>query len=82
MRIKRLPSVDIDHEKAAFDAVNILIRSWHREIAMISGTLQDPANGFARFQGYKKALEDSGYSTIMMIMFGLVTIAMNPVWKQ
>ena len=27
---------------------------------MISGTLQDPANGYARFQGYKKALETAG----------------------
>ncbi|WP_028595764.1 catabolite control protein A [Paenibacillus assamensis] len=55
-----MPSVDIDHEAAAFDAVNTLIRHGHREIAMISGTLQDPANGFARFQGYKRALERAG----------------------
>lgn len=54
------PSVDIDHETAAFDAVNTLIRHGHREIAMISGTLQDPANGYARFHGYKKALEQAG----------------------
>ncbi|MBT2287771.1 catabolite control protein A [Paenibacillus albidus] len=54
------PSVDIDHETAAFDAVNTLIRHGHREIAMISGTLQDPANGYARFQGYKRALEAAG----------------------
>lgn len=58
---KRLiPSVDIDHEKAAYDAVNVLIQNGHKNIAMISGTLQDPANGFARYQGYKKALEDAG----------------------
>ncbi|MCR8845671.1 catabolite control protein A [Paenibacillus sp. SC116] len=55
-----MPSVDIDHEAAAFDAVNTLIRHGHREIAMISGTLQDPANGYARFQGYKRALERAG----------------------
>ncbi|ASA21014.1 catabolite control protein A [Paenibacillus donghaensis] len=54
------PSVDIDHETAAFDAVNTLIRHGHREIAMISGTLQDPANGYSRFHGYKKALEAAG----------------------
>ncbi|UUZ95875.1 catabolite control protein A [Paenibacillus sp. P25] len=57
---KTIPSVDIDHEKAAFDAVNVLIENGHRNIAMISGTLQDPANGFARYQGYKKALEAAG----------------------
>jgi len=54
------PSVDIDHEAAAFDAVSTLIRHGHRNIAMISGTLQDPANGYARFQGYKRALETAG----------------------
>ncbi len=55
-----IPSVDIDHEKAAFDAVNVLIAGGHRDIAMISGTLQDPNNGFARYQGYRKALEAAG----------------------
>jgi LacI family transcriptional regulator len=52
-----IPSVDIDHERAAFDAVNVLIAEGHRDIGMISGTLEDPANGFARYQGYKNALE-------------------------
>lgn len=55
-----LPEVDIDHEMAAFDAVNVLIAAGHRKIAMISGTLQDPALGYARYQGYKKALESAG----------------------
>ncbi len=55
-----MPSVDIDHEGAAFDAVGKLIQEGHRSIAMISGTLQDPANGYARFQGYKRALEKAG----------------------
>jgi LacI family transcriptional regulator len=54
------PSVDIDHSAAAEDAVNSLIQNGHRHIAMISGTLQDPANGFARYQGYKNALEKAG----------------------
>lgn len=55
-----IPSVDIDHEAAAFDAVHLLIQQGHRKIGMISGTLQDPANGYARYQGYKKALESAG----------------------
>lgn len=54
------PSVDIDHEGAAFDAVQELINNGHREIAMISGPLEDPANGFSRYQGYRKALEKAG----------------------
>ncbi len=55
-----IPSVDIDHEKAAYDAVSLLLSQGHRDIAMISGHLQDPANGYARYQGYKKAMEDGG----------------------
>lgn len=56
----QIPSVDIDHEAAAFDAVSLLIGQGHRKIGMIGGTLQDPANGYARYQGYKKALEKAG----------------------
>lgn len=59
---RAIPSVDIDHEKAAFDAVTLLIQNGHQKIAMISGTLQDPANGYARYQGYKKAMEAAGLS--------------------
>lgn len=55
-----MPSVDIDHETAAYDAVRKLLAEGHVRIAMISGTLQDPANGYARYQGYKRALEESG----------------------
>ncbi|MDG0812295.1 catabolite control protein A [Cohnella rhizosphaerae] len=55
-----MPSVDIDHETAAYDAVRKLIDEGHTRIAMISGTLQDPANGYARYQGYKRAIEESG----------------------
>jgi LacI family transcriptional regulator len=55
-----IPSVDIDHEAAAFDAVQLLIQNGHSRIGMISGTLQDPANGYMRYQGYKRALEDAG----------------------
>lgn len=57
-----IPSVDIDHEAAAHDAVTKLIEEGHRSIAMISGTLQDPANGYARYQGYKRAIEEAGIS--------------------
>lgn len=55
-----IPGVDINHEKAAIDAVQALINKGHRRIGMISGTLQDPNNGFARYQGYKNALEQAG----------------------
>jgi LacI family transcriptional regulator len=54
------PSVDIDHETAAYDAVMELLKRGHRKIAMISGPFQDPSSGFARYQGYKRALEEYG----------------------
>lgn len=57
---EQIPSVDINHEEAAFDAVSKLTSEGHKRIAMISGTLQDPSNGYARFQGYRRALEAAG----------------------
>lgn len=54
------PYVDIDHEAAAYDAVQALIAAGHRDIAMMSGTLEDPTVGYARHQGYKKALQEAG----------------------
>ncbi|MDP5273319.1 catabolite control protein A [Chengkuizengella axinellae] len=57
---EKIPSVDIDHEKAAYDAVQSLINAGHRDIALIGGNFEDLAKGFARYQGYKKAMEDAG----------------------
>lgn len=55
-----IPSVDINHEQAAYDAVKSLIDQGHRNIAMITGNLQDPTIGLARFQGYRRAIEEAG----------------------
>lgn len=55
-----MPAVDIDHEQAAYDAVKYLLDRGHRRIGMISGTLQDPNNGFSRYQGYRRAMEEAG----------------------
>ncbi|MFD2670238.1 catabolite control protein A [Marinicrinis sediminis] len=59
---EQFPSVDIDHERAAFDAVQALLDMGHQEIAMICGNLNDPSNGLARYQGYKGAMENAGLS--------------------
>ncbi|WP_442603857.1 catabolite control protein A [Paenibacillus sp. KN14-4R] len=56
---RKIPSVNIDHEQAAYDATQLLIDNGHRKIAMISGSLQDPANGYSRYQGFKRALENA-----------------------
>ncbi|TMW71750.1 catabolite control protein A [Alteribacter natronophilus] len=57
---KALPSVNIDYETASYDAVKAFIDEGHTKIAMLSGTLEDPINGYQKYAGYKKALEDAG----------------------
>jgi LacI family transcriptional regulator len=55
-----MAAVDIDHQQAAHDAVKLLLDKGHRRIGMISGNLQDPNNGFSRYNGYKNALDEAG----------------------
>ncbi|SES35298.1 catabolite control protein A [Salipaludibacillus aurantiacus] len=57
---KEFPSVNIDYKQAAYDAVAALTGQGHKKIAMLSGTLEDPINGYMKFAGYKKALQDAG----------------------
>ena len=57
---KEFPSVNIDYEQAVFDAINSFIQKGHKKIAMVSGTLEDPINGYQKFAGYKKAMEEAG----------------------
>ncbi|MEC0333422.1 substrate-binding domain-containing protein [Paenibacillus macerans] len=57
---KNVPYVKVDDYKAAFDAVQYLIRIGHRKIALIGGTKHDKIAGVTRIEGYKKALETHG----------------------
>ncbi|WP_078555520.1 catabolite control protein A [Bacillus alkalicellulosilyticus] len=57
---KSLPSVIIDYKQAVADAVTHLIANGHKRIGMLSGSLEDPVNGFQKFAGYREALEKSG----------------------
>lgn len=54
-----LPSVTIDNEKAAFEAVDYLCKLGHKKIAMIAGTFNDPNSGAPRVEGYKRALANN-----------------------
>jgi LacI family transcriptional regulator len=54
---KTLPSVTIDNEKAAYEAVNYLCNLGHKKIAIIAGFYEDPNAGIPRMQGYIKALK-------------------------
>ncbi|MDF2672916.1 MAG: LacI family transcriptional regulator [Clostridiales bacterium] len=53
------PSITIDNQKAAYDAVDYLCKLGHRNICMISGKADDPNAGIPRVLGYKEALKDN-----------------------
>jgi LacI family transcriptional regulator len=55
-----LPSVTIDNEKAAYEAVDYLCKLGHKKIYMIAGGFDDPNAGIPRVSGYKMALKDNG----------------------
>lgn len=59
-----IPSVKIDDEQAAYDAVKWLIGLGHREIAMIGFELSDNIAGHTRYQGYVRALREHGLPTV------------------
>ena len=56
----RWPSVNIDNKQAAVDATTLLLDEGHRHVALITGPLTHPVNGFPRYQGYREALEAKG----------------------
>jgi LacI family transcriptional regulator len=52
--------VEIDNQKAAYEAVKYLVNNGHSDIAMIRGPVSDRYAGDERFLGYKAALEEIG----------------------
>ncbi|MFZ4450692.1 catabolite control protein A [Salibacterium aidingense] len=58
---REMPSVNIDYQQAAFDAVSELINSGVQRVGMVTGPLEDPVNGYQKFSGYKKACEELGH---------------------
>jgi LacI family transcriptional regulator len=55
-----VPSVDIDNEQAACEAVRYLIGLGHREIGMISFPIGDMISGAPRHAGFLRALGEAG----------------------
>ncbi|QEK99190.1 catabolite control protein A [Bacillus amyloliquefaciens] len=53
------PSVAIEYEQAIYDAVKLFIDKGHRDIAFVSGPMQEPINRSKKLQGYKRALEEA-----------------------
>lgn len=57
---EKIPSVNIDYEKATYDAVSLFIEKGHKNIAMVIGPLHEPINKEKKLRGYKRALEEAG----------------------
>src|SRR5690606_14862868 len=51
---EKIPSVNIDSEQAAFDAVSLFIKEGHKDIGMVIGPLNEPINKDKMLAGYKR----------------------------
>ncbi|OLS41397.1 catabolite control protein A [Bacillus sp. MRMR6] len=56
----KIPSVNIDYEKAVFDSVSEFVTNGHKQIAFVIGPLHEPRNVERKLKGYKIALEKAG----------------------
>lgn len=59
---KEFPSVNINYEEAAYDAVKFLIDNGHSKIGMLTGSLEDPVNGYQKYSGYRNALKEANFT--------------------
>ncbi|KAA9027465.1 catabolite control protein A [Niallia endozanthoxylica] len=57
---EKIPSVNINHEQAVFDAVSTFIEKGHKHIGFVIGPFHDPINSNKKLAGYKRALSEAG----------------------
>ncbi|CAM3762533.1 catabolite control protein A [Mesobacillus zeae] len=57
-----IPSVNIDYETATYDSVMALVKKGHKKIAFVIGPYHEPINKEKKLVGYKRAIEESGYT--------------------
>lgn len=62
----RIPSVNIDVEKAAFDATEYLLKKDCKRVVLLGGAAANPVLGNARQEGYKKAIRAAGYEPVIL----------------
>jgi LacI family transcriptional regulator len=55
-----IPSVEVDDEAAAYDAVKFLIDLGHKDIGMIGFNHDNSVSGPPRYEGFVRALTESG----------------------
>lgn len=65
----QIPTVNIDYAAATKDAVTKLINNGHKQIAFISGSLEQAINKNYRLQGYKAALEEAALTFDEALVF-------------
>ncbi|PWW26156.1 LacI family transcriptional regulator [Cytobacillus oceanisediminis] len=58
----KIPSVNINYERAAFDVTKSFIEKGHKEVAIVVGPLREPINKEKKLAGYKRALEEAEVS--------------------
>lgn len=56
----QIPSVNIDYEQAAYDAVSLFIEKGHKDIGIVIGPLHEPINKEEKLKGYQRALQEAG----------------------
>ncbi|WLR50244.1 catabolite control protein A [Bacillus tianshenii] len=57
-----VPSVNIDYEEAAYNAMMNLIEKGHKRIGYVTGPLDGALTAQRKFAGYKRALQEAGIS--------------------
>ncbi|MFS0689153.1 catabolite control protein A [Sporosarcina sp. 179-K 8C2 HS] len=60
----KLPTVNIDHEEAAYEAVKKLIENGHERIVHVSGPMSRDINRLCKKVGYERALKEAGLPLI------------------
>lgn len=53
----KVPSVNIDYERATYDAIQSFIEKGHKDIGIVIGPLHEPINLEKKLSGYRRALE-------------------------
>jgi LacI family transcriptional regulator len=54
-----IPSVNIDYQQAAYEAIKEFIERGHQHIAFVVGPLHEPKNAEQSLKGYKNALKEA-----------------------
>ncbi len=63
-----MPSVNINYEQAAYEAVKFLVKKGHTSIGCVLGLMSDPV-GQLKLQGYKRALQEASIVSDEQLIF-------------